>query len=337
MKRWVRYGIRVLLGLVVVSVVGALYQFIGNAIDQRRYPPPGKLIDVGGHQLHLYCTGAGSPTVVLDAMGNGWSLYWSTVQPEIAKFTRVCSYDRAGYGWSDPGPTPRTAQQVAIELHTLLANAQVPGPYVLVGHSFSGFTVRLFRNQDPREVVGMVLVEAGHEDVWQDPESRKSHDALRRVLPALRVGAALGTMRLLATLDKTPLLPGKQLQEVPPEVRPLLRAGLARTSYVTTIAQEDAALPETHEEVRAAGTLGDLPLVVLTATGLTWTSNLPAGVDKAQIQKVWLELQQKLTTLSTHSSQLFADKSSHYMQFDQPEVIVDGVRRMVEETRQKPK
>src|ERR1700685_1952995 len=106
--RWIRYSVTGLLGLIVVlAAAGALYQLIGPHVDQQKLPPPGKLIDVGGYRLHLYCTGAGSPTVVMEAMSGGWSVYWSTVQPEIAKMTRICSYDRAGYGWSDPGPTPR--------------------------------------------------------------------------------------------------------------------------------------------------------------------------------------------------------------------------------------
>jgi len=335
MVRWIRRGIRGLLGLIVVlALAGSLYQFIGSAIDKRKYPPPGKLVDVGGYQLHLYCTGAGSPTVVMDAMGNGWSLYWSAVQPEVAKFTRVCSYDRAGYGWSDPGPTPRTGQQIASELHTLLGNAGIASPYILVGHSLGGFTVRLYRNQHPTEVAGMVLVDAGHEDELEQEEFRKFFDAGQRQLPAFRVVTALGVPRLFSSLGLLPPFLSKQLQQVPPDVRPMLRAGWVRTPYMTAIAEETAVLPETLEQVRATGTLGDLPLVVLTATGPIWWPDSPAEVDGTQFKQMWLELQQKLTTLSTHNTQLFADKSSHFMQFDQPDLIVDAVRRIVETTKQ---
>jgi pimeloyl-ACP methyl ester carboxylesterase len=336
MKRWFGRVIGGLLGVVAIFLTaGALYQLIGNALDQRRYPPPGKLVDVGGHRLHLYCTGAGNPTVVLEAMSAGWSLYWSTVQPEVAKFTRVCSYDRAGYGWSDPGPTPRTGQQIAAELHTLLIKAGIDGPYVLVGHSFGGFIVRLFRDQHPSEVAGMVLVDAGYEEELNQAEFRKFFDAGRRQLSALRIVTPLGVLRLLSSLDLLPPYIEKQSQRVPSDVRPMLRAGRVRTAYVTAIANESEVLPVTLEQVRAASSIGDLPLVVLTANGPTWWPDLQREVDAAQLKEEWLDMQQKLTRLSSQSRQEFADKSSHFMQFDQPEIIIDGVRRVVDESLRK--
>jgi hypothetical protein len=140
---WVR---RILLGLAVapiaLGVIGSIYQAIATEIDQRNYPPPGQLVDVGGYKLHLYCTGEGSPTVILDALFPGTDSNWVWVQPKIAKTTRVCAYDRAGHGWSDSGPEPRDAEQQARELHTLLTNAGIAGPYILVGHSLGGLSVR---------------------------------------------------------------------------------------------------------------------------------------------------------------------------------------------------
>lgn len=126
--------------------------------------PPGKLVGVGGHQLYIHCIGEGSPTVVLDAGRGGSSNDWRNVQPDLAKFTRVCSYDRAGYGFSEPGPKPRTGQQIINELHKLLVNAGIEGPYVLVGHSSGGLHVRLYASQYPDEVVGMALIDPSHED-----------------------------------------------------------------------------------------------------------------------------------------------------------------------------
>jgi pimeloyl-ACP methyl ester carboxylesterase len=332
--RWIGKRVLRLIGILVfLGVAGALYQVVGNALDRRHYPPTGELIDVGGYRLHLHCTGAGSPTVILGSMSPGWSLYWGTVQPDIAKMTRVCSYDRAGYGWSDPGPAPRSAKQDATELHTLLTNAHVAGSYILVGHSFSGFTVRIFRHEYPNEVAGMVLVDAGQEDVWQYPERRRAHDAFARMLPVARLAGATGSLRLLTALDKSPFLPAKQLQEAPAEIRPMLRAGLARTSFMTTVAQEDAALPDTQSQARDTGALNDLPLIVITANHQAWMSRVPAGVDRATYNSEWLELQRKLLALSSRSTQMFADKSSHYVPFDQPETVVDGVRRVLDTIR----
>ena len=168
-NRWLLWTGRILLGLLALIVLlaasGAIYEAIMAAGDDTRYPAPGQRVDVGGYRLHIHCVGEGSPTVVLDAGLGGFSLDWSLVQPELAATTRVCAYDRAGYGWSDPSPDARTPSQIADELHTLLVNAGIQGPYVLVGHSAAGKHVRLFANRYPQAVVGMVLVDARHESV----------------------------------------------------------------------------------------------------------------------------------------------------------------------------
>src|SRR5690349_22698564 len=155
---WIGRSLAALVGLLIIlGLVGASYEAIAAAGDARRYPAPGQLVDVGGYRLHIQCVGTGSPTVVLDAGLGGSSLDWSLVQPELGRSTRVCAYDRAGMGWSDLGPQPRTPRQIADELHTLLTNAGIAGPYVLVGHSLAGKNVRLFAQQYPAEVGAMVL------------------------------------------------------------------------------------------------------------------------------------------------------------------------------------
>jgi hypothetical protein len=171
-RRTRRILLIVALLIVGLSGTGLLYQSIASAQDASSYPAPGKLIDVGGYRLHLYCTGTGrpgSPTVILDAAFGDTSLAWSKVQPSVASFTRVCSYDRAGYGWSDTSPLPRTARRVVTELHTLLTRAGVPGPYVLVGHSYGGLFVQLYAYTYPHEVAGLVLVDSVHEDQIRYP------------------------------------------------------------------------------------------------------------------------------------------------------------------------
>lgn len=202
----------VLAGLVVFVVVlvlaGTVYQSIGTASDSRKYPPPGQLVDVGEHKMHIHCTGEGSPTLVMD-IGIGWfSLIWSFVQPEVAKFTRVCTYDRAGYAWSDPNPTPRTSQQLVQELHTLLTNAGIEGPYVLVGHSLGGLNVRLFASQYPSEVVGIVLVDAVHEETYSRlPEFRKTMTANLGLFRTLSMASRLGLLRLFMGLKRFDIAP----------------------------------------------------------------------------------------------------------------------------------
>jgi pimeloyl-ACP methyl ester carboxylesterase len=186
-----------LLGLLVLFFAAVyLNELVAHYRADQRYPMPGRLVDVGGHRLHIHTVGEGWPTVVLDAGLGESALTWAGIQPEIAKFSRVCSYDRAGMGWSDPGPQPRTYPRIAAELHTLLHNAGEKPPYVLVGHSAGGFTVRLFAQFHPDEVAGVVLVDPSDEEDedWSNPVTRqKQVNALRvEIFPA-----AIGLYRLL--------------------------------------------------------------------------------------------------------------------------------------------
>jgi len=155
-----------LLGLIIVLLVaGIAYQGIRSKREKRKYPPPGEMVDVGGYKLHLYSAGSGGPAVILDAGLGCISTHWCLVQPEIAKFTQAVSFDRAGLGWSESSPFPRTSKQIVQELHTLLINAHVPKPYVLVGHSFGGLNAQLYAATYPDEVLGLVLVDSGDEQM----------------------------------------------------------------------------------------------------------------------------------------------------------------------------
>lgn len=322
--------------MLLLATVGAIYQIVGMVLDRRQYPPPGQLIDVGGHRLHLYCLGTGTPTVILEAAAPGWSLYWSTVQPQLARTTRVCAYDRAGLGWSERGPLPRTGQRMAKELHRLLERAGIPGPYVLVGHSLGGLVARLYRHDYPKEVVGMVLVDAGHESEMRQAEFRSFANAGKSMLPVIRAMTTLGITRLMASYDQLPPLLTRQEEKVSAETRPILRAGWLRTGYYSTLTDESDGLIETLEQVRRSGSLGDLPLIVITATGPVWWPDMPEQVNQAKFRKMWLELQQNLTTLSTNSRQVFADQSSHFIPLDQPELVSNAVRQLIDRERTVP-
>jgi pimeloyl-ACP methyl ester carboxylesterase len=216
-NRWVLWTVRVLLGLLALIVLlaasGATYEAIMAVGDTKRYPPPGQLVDVGGHRLHVHCVGQGSPTVVLDAGLGAFSLDWGAVQPEIATTTRVCAYDRAGLGWSEPGPRPRSPQQFADELHTLLTNAGIQGPYVLVTHSISGKTARLFASQHPNQAAGMVLIDARHESVDDHltPEQVAAEDAQQQQFQdMIKWMARFGLVRLLWAPAWPSMLPGSE-------------------------------------------------------------------------------------------------------------------------------
>ncbi len=330
-------ALRWLLGIIVaLATVGAVYQMGGMLLNRRDYPPPGHMVDIGGHRLHLYCVGTGTPTVILEAAAPGWSLYWSNVQPQLARTTRVCAYDRAGLGWSERGPLPRTGQRMAKELHRLLERAGIRGPTILVGHSLGGLVTRLYQHDYPQEVVGMVLVDAGHESEMRQAEFRLFANAGKSMLPVIRILTMLGVTRLMASADQLPQLLTQQEEKVSAEIRPMLRAGWLRTGYYSTLTDESDGLIDTLEQVRRSGSLGNLPLVVITATGPVWWPEMPGEVNPVKFRKMWLELQQQLTTLSTNSRQVFADQSSHFIPFDQPELISHAVRQLIDRERITP-
>ena len=186
MKRIARTSLSGLfLAIVCLAITGALYEMIGSWRDTRRFPERGHLVQVGSIRMNIDCSGRGSPTVILESGSGGPSVDWLMVQPEVSKFARVCSYDRAGYGWSDSGPEPRSTLQIAHELKQLLRASRERGPYVLVGHSMGGYDIRAYTSQYPDDVVGMVFVDASHED--QDlraPESIRKWQQKRRKHPS---------------------------------------------------------------------------------------------------------------------------------------------------------
>jgi pimeloyl-ACP methyl ester carboxylesterase len=227
--------------LAIMIIMGAIYQSVASARDLKKYPPPGKLYDVGGCRLHLYSTGEGGPTVILEAGGSSPALLWYLVQKEVAKFARVCSYDRAGFGWSDPASKPLSANDVAGDLHELLKKADIPGPYILVGHSIGGVYVRAFTHLYPSKVVGMVLVDSSHEsqNLRYPPEfnkiSRRQISSMR-MLPFL---ARIGILRL--TRAWSLMMPEPPL---PVEVGRAILATMYRTSYCEAFYEEMIALQE---------------------------------------------------------------------------------------------
>jgi pimeloyl-ACP methyl ester carboxylesterase len=303
--------------LVVLGLVGASYEAIAAAGDARRYPPPGQLVDVGGYRLHIQCVGAGSPTVVLDAGLSGSSLDWSLVQPELGRTTRVCAYDRAGMGWSDPGPQPRTPRQIAGELHTLLTNAGIAGPYVLVGHSLAGKNVRLFALQYPEEVAGMVLVDARGEyvDANTSPAEEQSFQRASATQALLyRVARSVGLVRLIgASLWGGPAMPREMRTE----------GMLLQTSQRGVDAQTAEGLERAADDalLQAAPALADRPLIVLAA-----------GQNVAH-DPIWAEAQHRQAALSTNGRLIVAQGSGHYIHWEQPALVIDAVRQVIEDVR----
>ncbi len=286
---------------------------------------PGELIDVGGYRLHLLCTGAGEPTVVLEADTGGFSSSWSLVQAEVARFTRVCSYDRAGYAWSDraPGSMPRTSDQLARELHVLLHRAGVRPPLVLVGHSYGGYHVRLYASRFPEEVAGMVLVDAAH-DADQGAQPRHAElQGLRlsaRRLAGFQLLARVGLLRLLLRVR-----PPESLRQLPPHAQEAVRRLGFRPKTIQAVRRELRSLGESMRQVREqAGSLGDRPLVVIRR---------PRSEPHAVAQAHEWEVQIELATLSTRSRVMTAAPSGPGLPIDQAALVVEAIRDVVERVR----
>jgi pimeloyl-ACP methyl ester carboxylesterase len=324
--RVLRWFGRLLLGLVVLLVglalIGASYEAIMAAGDATRYPPPGQLVAVGGERLHIDCQGESGPTVVLVTGLGGSSLLWNRVQPAIAPTTRVCVYDRAGIGWSDASAQLRTPAAIAAELHTLLTNAAVPGPYVLVGASVGGKYIRLYAEQYPNEVAGMVLVDARHESV---DAALTSEEYTAELAAARRNGqlywwlGRLGIMRLFGARLAAAASPGAIA--LPSDIRTLMMVRASRPQEIDAMLNESAAMTADDNRLRAAQPLGTLPLIVLAA-------------DSSVAQQAnWRIAQEAQTQLSRNSHLVIVPHSSHFVSLDQPQAVADAVLQVIERAR----
>src|SRR5713101_4392549 len=280
----------VLLGTLALPVVaGAVYQAIGTWRARRRFPPPGRLVRVNERRMHIHVTGEGTLTVVFESGMGASCLSWTLVQPQVEQFSRAVSYDRAGHGWSDPAREPRTARQIAQELYTLLAATGIPGPYVLVGHSFGGYVNRAFAHMYRNEVVGvvgMVLVDSVHPAEWENP----TPEQLRMIEVGLRYAwiaawlARLGFVRFclarlargspklgwaaasafgVGTASAVQRIAG-EIRKLPAPILPIVRALWSQPKNFMSLGQHVAALPVSAAQAAAVSSLGDLPLVVLS-------------------------------------------------------------------------
>jgi pimeloyl-ACP methyl ester carboxylesterase len=304
--------------------------------------PPGVLVDIGGQRLHLHCTGTGSPTVLLEAGAGDFSVVWSLVQPKVAATTRVCSYDRGGYAWSDPGVEPRTYAQLATELHRALERTHVGPPYVLVGQSYGGLVVRGFAARYRAEVVGLVLVDAVHEDqrvVYGGAPHRLRDEAKGRPTPAPRI--ALGTAmiqraaaRPRPTTPDAPLDP--PLDRLPADAQRVWRwaasrplAELAQRAEMDWSPEELARLHAARRTDRA--TLGDLPLVVLARTHGDYPSGMAIGADSLERER--RALAADLARLSRRGRLVFAPHAGHNIHLEDPALVVQAIGEVVAAAR----
>jgi pimeloyl-ACP methyl ester carboxylesterase len=299
-------------------------------------PPPGELVSIGGHKIHFLCSGSGSPTVVVETGLGDFSTDWSLVQSQVEKFTRICTYDRAGYAWSEPGPMPRTFDQLHLELHEGLRALGERGPFVLVGHSFGGLVVRHYPSAYPKEVVGIVLVDTVHEDqhIPMGPHAGLiREDATGRPIPSPRLQIRADERSTKPAPpshdpldeDHRKLSPENQKIDMWASAQPSLEA--AENSQKEWSGES----MRVWHEVNQKGSLGAIPLVVLTREHGGYTDlDIPA----AQLEKERLATQHQLTELSSDSVQVIVP-SGHQMHLEVPDVVASAIRRVVTSVRQK--
>jgi len=313
-----RLVVSILVIVLFLAAAGFLYENICEARDRRFNAMPGRLIDVDTRTMHIDCTGEGSPAVILESgLGDSYTS-WRKVQPKIAAFTRVCSYDKAGLGYSSPSPDSRTSDVIAKELHILLQAAGVPPPYILVGHSMGGYDVRLYANLFHNEVVGMVLVDSSHpeQDHRFPGEVQDLQGSWQREAEFLEYTMPFGLPRLLGLCDENVME----------------RAADCNFHTARETLAEMRAFSTSASLTAAAGKLGDMPLVVLSHDPDKLMGDLSPEAARST-NEAWEKMQEELASLSTRGTQKIVKGSGHYVQLDHPEAVVDSIHDVFNQVR----
>lgn len=327
MRKWIRKVAALLAVLVVFAgIVGVIFERVARRDVAREFPPVGELVELDGRRSHLYCIGEGSPTVILESgLDTSGSQAWRTVQPRIAEDTRVCSYDRAGILWSEPRPEPRDANRISVELHGLLAAASVAPPYVMVGHSLGGLIVRVYHEKFPDEVAGIVLVDSSH------PEQFARYPPVVRGVIAKADSARPSRLATKLMMDSGFRRMRLRLMRVRPPTT-AVQAYIWRSvpeGYYGELAARDAMSRQAAE----ATSFGDKPLIVLTAGQVAPMPGAPDSVPAA-LYRTWVVLQDELADLSSNAVHRFIEGSTHYIQHDAPDAVVQAVSEVVRSVRQ---
>jgi pimeloyl-ACP methyl ester carboxylesterase len=330
-RRWIKRIGLVLIALIVLLIVtGSIYEFLGRRRAAHEFPPPGRLVDIGGRRIQLDCRGAGKPTVVLEAgLDINGSLAWALVHDSIAATTRTCAYSRAGIMWSDPRPGPVDGTTVAEDLHAALEKANEPGPYVMVGHSLGGPYIMTFTKHYGADVAGLVFVDASHPD--QVARFKQVVDMPEPSSTPMKVVAALAWTGLVRAM-----LPADMMSPKQPKEAVAAMSAYAPTSLGNEL-KEAAALDRTFAEAGTFRTLGDRPIVVLTANAPMAESvrkSLKISQEKSEeFQAVWRKLHDEEASWSSRSRHQLVADATHYIQIDRPDVVIEAVRSVVEQVR----
>jgi pimeloyl-ACP methyl ester carboxylesterase len=331
-RMWRRVLGRVFLGLIssvlVALCVAAVYNYWAVRHYRALYPAPGKLYSVDGYQMHLYCTGAGAPTIVLEAgLGNDFRI-WDLVQPELSTLTRVCAYDRAGVGWSDPRPGIRDSDSIADQLHGLLSAARIGTPVVLMGHSIAGMHLRAYASRYPTEIAGMVLVDPSTPEQLErmPPEMNEMQRRSIRQLAWFQPLVTFGIARLLRQCGDTP---PKGMEAHSDWYR---ADNNCSPAYLPAIQAEMAGVEASARETMHTGPFGDLPILIFSQDPDVKQSGLPEDLRK-RVSAVWFGLHEDLKRLSTRTRRIVAKGSSHYIQVDRSDLLNREVPLFIRQIR----
>ena len=307
----------------LLLIATTVYQAVASWAEDR-HSPPGQLIDVGGYNLHLCVRGEASPTIVLEHSLGGIEGY--LLIQEIAKLARVCIYDRAGYGWSERSPHPRTSEQIVTELDTLLTRAGIEPPYLLVGNSFGSYNVRLYAHRFPEKVVGIVLTDGLHEtgmlNLPFQLRALKLFFASGFVMSTL--GALLGIVRLLRILGVFELLK-RELRSFPPDALNSVKRSFCRPKHWFTMTREILNLDTSGCQLQSANHFSDLPIALIRASSFFRPSLATIGLPLQVAERVRERMHCELLKLSTDCIQLQAERSGHFVWIDRPEVILRAI------------
>ncbi|MCE7859074.1 MAG: alpha/beta hydrolase [Chloroflexi bacterium CFX2] len=335
LSRILRTLIWVILITALLLMGGCTYQRIALARTREQFPAPGKLVDVNGHLMQIHCVGSGSPTVVIDAGNGSFSVEWMPIQDELSRSTRVCVYDRPGYGWSEAAPGPRDGAQVVSELHDLLEAVGEAGPYLLVGHSLGGVHVRLFALTYPDEVAGLVLVDTAH-PLTITPEFEMQMQSSIGFYQAMNLMTSTGLLRILGPLGGEDSMPATA-RKLPIEFQETyLNLLLDPNQYATAIA-EMQALPQTFQQtselIVGEHPFDNLPLIVLTAGQTSAPGSTPFNEQYVPVLDSQIESQLELAMQSSQGEQRVIEVSGHSIHLDTPDEVLRAIRDMLEVIR----
>ncbi len=297
--------------IAAVLVAGIVYEQLGGRRDRRLLPQIGRSVDIGGRTLNIHCVGRGAPAVIFESGGDSPGLQWASIQTEVAKFTQTCWYDRAGIGWSDSGPYPRTSAAISRDLHALLKHAGVPPPYVLAGASFGGMNARVYAGIFPHEVAGLVLIDSAHEDEpLRAPKFYLARTAPRIFWRPLALVLQTAAFTGLIRLTQGSPMQGKSAAQMTTEelIAELRKQPKSIVNNITT----GIVLPESYDEARTVRALGEIPLIALTAGAPLDFGDAELNGQAAAYQQVWIhEMQASLARLSTRGRQIVVPNATH--------------------------